>query len=739
MIKFKNIQFTSCISMRSYCMLLILMALTVNLSAQRLPQSRLRGEVFYEEGNYPKALEVFNAYEKHSAAILDEAFLRRKAEVYYKLAEFDSAVVCYARVLKTDPDNVDYRYFWELLSRSSNPQQYDSIQILKTFESTVGKGWQNRPERFIVKPFHAVNSKYSEFGAVDYKGSTYFSSNVNRVFGAKDINTKLTYYDIYKVNTLKAHAIPDFDAKNFNKLSSAEKTELANEIANLTFERRKDLNTKYNDGPIAFYGKDEAFVTSNQKHRKRIQSSFNLNLYSSQMLHDGEVSKLKETYFGTYFGDNSVGHVTFSPNGKEACMTVKIKGSSTGSDLYFSKLVGNNWSEPVNGGSSINSSKDEQFPFWAKDGTLYYSSDGFDGFGGLDVYQINPSKVGDMPRNIGMGINTPYDDFAFSINEDGTGYVSSNRRGGQGKDDIYKIELKKGTIIVVLVCDTIWATEPWFNLSSTTKDVNKTFNIRRNPVSVYPNLNYDDYVLNHLFPVDSVYENVALYQDTVIVYVDFPKTDTLQVRFTNFCFDCDDQSEINQDKFNKLVAFLAKFPELRVVIKGNTDMFGTTEYNEALGMRRSNSMEKWMLEAGVTNTMEKVSNGKRHTISRTDHRLNRRVDIELYEPGSDELLTFISKKDPRLENDLVINYDLAVTFDTQLKEGYYLQIYRSNRYMQKNECSTKYGLGNETEILLFSNVWNEFNYYLDVVFETEAAAIEYSKLHGLKARVVYLK
>ena len=144
MINKQHIPLNLSIVLRGGLLLLLIICMEPLAMAQRLPQSRLRGEVFYEEGNYVKALETFNAFEKNNKAILDEPYLRRKAEVYYKLSEFDSAVVCYVRVFKTDSFNVDYHYLWELLVRSSNPDQYNYIEEIKNLQVVANNNWLNK-------------------------------------------------------------------------------------------------------------------------------------------------------------------------------------------------------------------------------------------------------------------------------------------------------------------------------------------------------------------------------------------------------------------------------------------------------------------------------------------------------------------------------------------------------------------------------------------------------------------
>src|SRR5690606_10559037 len=111
-----------------------------------------------------------------------------------------------------------------------------------------------------------------------------------------------------------------------------------------------------------------------------------------------------------------------------------------GTDIYVVRRQGDGWSEPENLGPTINTPHNEVFPFMAADGTLYFSSNGHPGLGGLDIFAALPGRDGtfSVPINVGIPVNSPADDFAFVIDPTGSrGYFSSDRADGRGSDDIY--------------------------------------------------------------------------------------------------------------------------------------------------------------------------------------------------------------------------------------------------------------------------------------------------------------
>ena len=135
----------------------------------------------------------------------------------------------------------------------------------------------------------------------------------------------------------------------------------------------------------------------------------------------------------------SFGHPSLSDNGQYLYFVSDKDGGFGGKDIYKCQRLGDTWGDPVNLGSNINTSGDEVFPFLYKDSLLFFSSNGHPGLGGLDlfysvIYNGLPSKV----IHLDESINSVADDFGIFFNKNNeSGYVSSNRTDGAGRDDIY--------------------------------------------------------------------------------------------------------------------------------------------------------------------------------------------------------------------------------------------------------------------------------------------------------------
>ena len=138
---------------------------------------------------------------------------------------------------------------------------------------------------------------------------------------------------------------------------------------------------------------------------------------------------------------------TLSNDGNTIYFVSDMPGGFGGTDIYVSKKTKDGeWSAPVNLGPTVNTEENDLFPYLQEDGVLFFSTKGHKGFGGLDVFVTLEDEEGNWknPENLGSPVNTPSNDFSISFDKElEVGYFSSDRDGGKGEDDIYRMDITK--------------------------------------------------------------------------------------------------------------------------------------------------------------------------------------------------------------------------------------------------------------------------------------------------------
>ncbi|MGZ4035143.1 MAG: tetratricopeptide repeat protein [Bacteroidia bacterium] len=134
-----------------------------------------------------------------------------------------------------------------------------------------------------------------------------------------------------------------------------------------------------------------------------------------------------------------------SPDGKTLYFVSERQGGFGNADIWMAKKKSHSeWDKPVNLGDVVNTAEDEGGLFLAPDGkTLFFTSKGHNSMGGYDMFKtVLENGKWSTPVNLGYPINTINNDYCFSLSVDArTGYFTSDRKGGLGERDIYKVDL----------------------------------------------------------------------------------------------------------------------------------------------------------------------------------------------------------------------------------------------------------------------------------------------------------
>ncbi|MCU0345417.1 MAG: carboxypeptidase regulatory-like domain-containing protein [Saprospiraceae bacterium] len=212
-----------------------------------------------------------------------------------------------------------------------------------------------------------------------------------------------------------------------------------------------------NEGPAAYSGDGQwvAFTRNNFIDGTRMMpsSGMELNLFIAQAKPDGDWdAPLAFPHNGVDF---STGYPCFSQDGKALYFSSDRPGGYGGFDIYVSYKVGSNWSTPENVGNAVNTIGNEITPFY--DGNaLFFASDYQKGLGGFDIFRAEDSNGRwATVYHGGPGLNSSNDDYGFVYNASrNIGYIVSNRPGGKGSEDLYRI-IKETESVVIKVTDAL--------------------------------------------------------------------------------------------------------------------------------------------------------------------------------------------------------------------------------------------------------------------------------------------
>jgi len=215
--------------------------------------------------------------------------------------------------------------------------------------------------------------------------------------------------------------------------------------------QKKNINIKYHDGPATFTANgDSMYFTRTRYLDKGIIKNSVTNEDGTVLLevmvasdYDGGSRQFKKiSPFQFNNSSYSVAHPSISPSGSTLVFASAMHRGAGGTDLYIChRTIKGTWSKPENLGNVVNTEGEELFPCMADDSTLFFSSDGHVGLGGLDIYVTHYDrelKAFTPPENLGIPVNSTYDDMSLSLFADGRStYISSNRPAEKGGDNIY--------------------------------------------------------------------------------------------------------------------------------------------------------------------------------------------------------------------------------------------------------------------------------------------------------------
>ncbi|NNE32966.1 MAG: OmpA family protein [Winogradskyella sp.] len=566
------------------------------------------------------------------------------AESYYNIYNTMEAERWYAKALETNPEPEAIFKYSEMLKANgkyeASNEQMERFASMRPSDDRA-RAYKRNPNYLPKileqsKKFNMqnadFNSNQSDFGGTLQDGKLYITSARNdsrRTYGWN----QQPFLDIYSMTK--------------NSDGSYQTAILVND----------KINTKYHEGLVSFSPDGNTMYFSRESYFEKD--------YEKDTLSDRRYSQLylyKATKLGSDWDtvealslnseNYSVKNPSVSPDGKTLYFASNMPGGFGKFDIYKAPINSDGTvGEAVNLGQKVNTEGQEMFPYISSNNTLYFSSTGHLGLGGMDVFYTKEIDGRMAPiRNVGIPISSNGDDFAFRIDEETEeGFVSSNRDGGQGSDDIYAFK-KLQPLCDVLITATVLddkTREPLNGASISLLDsdgnnlVSKTTNAlgvaefivecemdselqvtmegyNNKKVTVSGTNEEEIDVQIYLDPIESIIAADRIELDPI--YFDFDKSNiTAQAAF----------------ELDKLVQIMNKYPDMIIKATSHTDFRGSNAYNDSLSERRANSTIQYVISKGIDEsrisaigkgeTEPKVECG--NSCTEEEHQMNRRSEF----------------------------------------------------------------------------------------------------------------
>jgi peptidoglycan-associated lipoprotein len=560
---------------------------------------------YYEAvGLYKKAYSKVKQNKVEKARIIFQT-----AECYRMTNDTKQAETWYKKAISIKyPDVLATLYYADMLKINEKYEdaivQYNAYKELapddprgaKGAEScTLAQQWKDNPSRYEVENVKQFNTKEMDF-AVTYYDKKYkqvvFTSSRDGATGSD--------YDVWT-------------GQNFSDLWLTAQDKKGTWSTPATVG--ENINTKFNEGAACLNDKcNEMYFTRCGVEKKK---ELTCQIY---------VSKKKGTAWDipeplTLGADSfTYGHPSLSSDELTLYFASDMDGTYGGKDIWKVTRTKKTkpWDKAINLGNKINTEGNEMYPFLRDDGVLFFASDGLLGMGGLDIFKVE--KVGDnfgTPTNMKYPINSAGDDFAIVFEGKlEKGYLSSNRKGGKGSDDIYSFyqppliftltgticndsskttpkEMIKGAIITLSGSDGTIITD--------TTDALGAYKFDK--AQFLGNTSYEIKVeAKGYFGAKGKESTVGLERSKDFVHdfclIPIPKTAIVlpEIRYGLDQYILEPQY---QDSLNGLIKTLEDNPQLVIELGSHTDARGSLEYNDTLSYNRAKSVIDYLISKGI--------------------------------------------------------------------------------------------------------------------------------------------
>ena len=420
--------------MNNYKQLIFLGAMVLWICAPMQAQNNKVALSLYKKLGYKVSIPKFQETEGVS-----QENMSRIANSYRLNHDTENAEFWYSNVVEKSNKSEDFLYYAQALQSN---EKYDKAKeyYLKYNEMVGGESADQRGALLAASIDRISSFKHT---SVEVKNEEILNTE-KLDFSPAYYNDELIFVSTRDHKKLRSGIKDIWIDDNFMALWKAGRNEDGSVGTPEVFSEK--ITTKFHEGPLVFNNSgDRVFFTRNDfkrgLRRNNSKGIMKLQIYTSTK-EDGDWSKPQSLSINTKEYEEA--HPAITPDGNKLYFTSDRKGGYGGMDLYVTEFKNGTWSAARNLGDKINTKGNDVFPYVHHDGTLYFASNGWEGLGGLDIYEAKVDGSGAMVRaeNIGTPFNSPMDDFSLVMNElKSEGYFTSARDGGLGEDDIYSFKM----------------------------------------------------------------------------------------------------------------------------------------------------------------------------------------------------------------------------------------------------------------------------------------------------------
>ena len=643
--------------MRLLTISVALLSTTSLLFAQ--PEKELeKANEMYKNFAYVDAIKV---YEKIAQkGYINQEMLESLGNAYYYNAEYKKALPWYDQLLQEGKYKVKPEYYYRYAQALKSMGNYDKadkmmakfVELTNANDTRAALFEENKDYQTVIKNNSgrfqlnnaSINTESSEYGTTFYGDKIVFAAAVDAKKAKGGISqwTGESFYDLYEAD----HYLQKLGTRK--SFSST-------------------INTKFNESTPVFTkdGNTMYFTRNNYVNKKvgsDIENTILLKILRATKDKNGNWGNVVEVPFNS--DQYNVAHPALSPDEKYLYFASDMAGSFGNSDIFRVEIFGDNqYGTPENLGNIINTAGRESFPYISKENILYYSSDGIPGLGGLDIFAVKFNEDGttSKPINIGAPGNSADDDFCLVFDSDTKiGFLTSNRPGGKGRDDIYsfyedrplQFSCEKNITGIVKDAKTkVVIADAKIVLSDKVMKEMGTYQSKKDGTFTFEKINCDNthyYLRGEKEKYETAEINITVGKDEV-VYELLLKSREVPIKkgmdlakvfeIKEIKFDYN-KADIRPDaavELTKIVEVMREYPKMKIDIRSHTDSRGADSYNLKLSDRRAKATLEWIVKQGIdrkrlkakgygeTRLVNRCSNGVPCTDE--EHQENRRSEF----------------------------------------------------------------------------------------------------------------